>query len=220
MPPGRRSPRHFVRIVIGALVGGLAGAWIAHGITSGAWSYPDDLRRMIPAQILFVAFGLYWSVAARNAAPADKSETRASTALHQSLLSVAQVLLLFPIVPGLRGHYLPASTFFLALGLTIETASIALAVWARRHLGRNWSAEVRIAVGHQLVRSGPYRFMRHPIYVAMLGIFVGAAIVSGQYSGLVAVVLLAILYMRKTRLEEQALSSTFGAEWDDYRRGT
>jgi protein-S-isoprenylcysteine O-methyltransferase Ste14 len=215
-PPHMNRLAAPILIAIGVVCGVAAAGLFARGINPAAWPYRDDLRRMLPAQLLYVAFALYWTVAARDSAPADKSESKGSTTLHQSLLSIAQILLL---VPGLTGHYLPKTPLFLAFGLAIETASIALAVWARRHLGHNWSAEVRIAVGHQLVRTGPYRFTRHPIYVAMLGIFVGAAIVSGQYSGLVAVVMLALLYVRKIRLEEQALSNAFGDEWDAYRRG-
>lgn len=95
-----------------------------------------------------------------------------------------------------------------------------MAVWARRHLGRNWSAEVRIAVDHQLIRTGPYRFLRHPIYTAMLGMFLGTAIASGQYHALLALALLFLAYLRKTRLEEKILRQTFGAQYDAYRRDT
>jgi protein-S-isoprenylcysteine O-methyltransferase Ste14 len=214
-----QNSRQLFKIAAGAVFGAAAGAWITLHNKNRAWSYPEDLRRMIPAQVLFCLFALYWSAASRDSAPTVQRESKRSTALHQTLLSVAQVLLLFPIVPGLRAHYLPTTPLFLAIGLAVETASIALAIWARRHLGRNWSAEVRIGEDHQLVRTGPYRFTRHPIYVAMLGIFIGAALVSGQYSGLIAVVMLVLLYVRKSRLEDQALANAFGAEWEAYRRG-
>ena len=97
---------------------------------------------------------------------------------------------------------------------------VLLAVWARRHLGRNWSAEVRIAVNHQLIRTGPYQFLRHPIYTAMLGMFLGTAIASSQYHALLALALLFVAYLRKTQLEEKILRQTFGAEYDAYRRDT
>lgn len=63
--------------------------------------------------------------------------------------------------------------FVVAVGAILQAAFILLAVWARRHLGRNWSGEVRIGVDHQLLRTGPYRLLRHPIYTAMLGMFLG-----------------------------------------------
>ena len=49
--------------------------------------------------------------------------------------------------------------------------------------------EVRIAVDHQLVRSGPYRMLRHPIYTAMLGMFLGTAIAVSQYHALIGLAL-------------------------------
>jgi len=72
----------------------------------------------------------------------------------------------------------------LVLGVAIQTAFLLLAVWARRHLGRNWSAEVRIAVGHELVRSGPYKYLRHPIYTAVLGMVLGSAVAVNQFHAL------------------------------------
>jgi len=80
------------------------------------------------------------------------------------------------------------------------------------------SAEVRIAVDHQLVRTGPYRTIRHPIYTAILGMFVGTAVASGEIHSVVALIIMAALYVRKTRLEEQILGKTFGTEYDNYRR--
>src|SRR5262249_286857 len=114
----------------------------------------------------------------------------------------------------------PTFRFVWAIAVAIQAAFLLLAIWARRHLGRNWSAEVRIAVDHHLTRTGPYRWLRHPIYTAMLGMFMGTAIASGQYHGLLGLTLLFVAYLRKTRLEEQILQQTFGAEYDAYRRGT
>ena len=95
-----------------------------------------------------------------------------------------------------------------------------LPVWARQHLGRNWSSEVRIAVNHQLIRTGPYRRLRHPTYAGMLGMFLGTAIVSGEFHSLVALLMMSLLYWRKIRLEEQILRKSFGANYDAYRRDT
>jgi protein-S-isoprenylcysteine O-methyltransferase Ste14 len=136
------------------------------------------------------------------------------------MLLVALYLALGP-VPWLTALILPSRFhFFAPVGLMIQAASLLLAVWARWHLGRNWSAEVRIATDHQLIRTGPYRFLRHPIYTAMLGMVLGTAIVSNEYHSLVGLGILALAYLRKTRLEETILLKTFGADYDVYRRGT
>jgi protein-S-isoprenylcysteine O-methyltransferase Ste14 len=136
------------------------------------------------------------------------------------VLGAALLLLILP-VPGLTGWFLQWRLHFLvAAGAIVQAGFLLLAVWARRHLGRNWSAEVRIAVDHQLVRTGPYRLLRHPIYTAMLGMFLGTAIASSQYHALIGLAILVVAYLRKTRLEEQILRETFGADYDAYCRDT
>ncbi|MGH9702188.1 MAG: methyltransferase family protein, partial [Candidatus Acidiferrales bacterium] len=126
---------------------------------------------------LWVLFSIYWSIAAKDSAPTRSSESIGSRQLHLILVNIALLVLVFP-VPGLTRQFLPASQFFLVAGLMVQAAFILLAVWARRNLGSNWSGEVRIAKEHQLVRSGPYRFIRHPIYTGVLGMYCGTALVS------------------------------------------
>ena len=54
------------------------------------------------------------------------------------------------------------------LGLLMVVAGLAFAVWARVHLGRNWSGTVTVKENHELIRSGPYAIVRHPIYTGLL----------------------------------------------------
>lgn len=217
------------QIILGGLVGAALGVvlskrgWLGPSLFSqhlNHFDYNLEFNRVTPALILWVIFSIYWTVASKNSAENKSSESKASTAFHQIVLNVALLLLFIP-VPGLKGWFLPQRFHFLvAVGATVQAAFILLAVSARRHLGRNWSAEVRIGEGHELVRTGPYRLLRHPIYTAMLGMFVGTAIASSQYHALVGVAMLVAAYLRKTRLEENILRETFGAEWDAYRRTT
>jgi len=168
---------------------------------------------------LWIAFVAYWSASARKAAPAASRESPASRAVHTRLLNLTFLLLFVP-VPGLRGRFLPGGTLIVAGGLMVQALGFVLAAWARSHLGRNWSAEISSASGHQLVRSGPYRLVRHPIYTAMFVMAAGTAIVSGEMHALPAIAVLAGAYWRKIRLEEQSLVGTFGAEYGEYRRST
>lgn len=182
------------------------------------FDYDLEWNRLTAPFLLWIAFSLYWSIAAKNSAKSQDSESKWSTALHQIVLNAALVLLFWP-APGLGRWFLPQRWHFLAaVGVAIQFAFFALAIWARRHLGKNWSAEVRIGEGHELVTSGPYRHLRHPIYTAMLGMFLGTALASSQVHALVAIVLLFLAYIRKTRLEENILEKTFGAQFDAYRR--
>ena len=182
--------------------------------------WPLLRSRVFPAMLIWVVFSVYWGIAARNSAVTKTSESRASTWLHQIVLNLALLLLFLP-VPGLTGWFVPQRFHFVVIvGAMVQMAFMLLAVWARRHLGRNWSGAVRIGVDHELVRSGPYRFLRHPIYTAMLGMFLGTAIASGQYHALLGVVILVFAYIRKSRMEEQILQQTFGTEYSAYRRET
>ena len=185
------------------------------------WHPPSFLgSREFPSLVLWIIFGIWWGIAGLNSAPTEKSESSVSTYLHKFMLVAAFMLLLLPF-PGLTGRFLPPQLpVVVAAGVIVQAGFLLLAIWARKHLGRNWSAEVRIAVDHQLVRTGPYRLLRHPIYTAMLGMFLGTAIASGQSHALLGVALLIVAYLRKTRLEDQILARKFGAEYDSYRRDT
>jgi protein-S-isoprenylcysteine O-methyltransferase Ste14 len=108
----------------------------------------------------------------------------------------------------------------IGVGFAVQIASGMLGVWARRTLGRNWSGAITVAQDHELIRTGPYHFVRHPIYSAMLGMFAGTAIVSGEWHALIGVVLLAIAYARKIRLEEASLRTLFGPAYEEYSRST
>jgi protein-S-isoprenylcysteine O-methyltransferase Ste14 len=215
-----KTTKALLNVGIAALAGGFLGAvWAQrktpplhhsqNGLTLGMWL----------SLALWCLFSVYWSIASKDSAPTKTSESIWSRQLHLILVNGALLLLVFP-VPGLTQRFLPANYILSAAGLLIQAAFILLAVWARRHLGSNWSGEVRIAADHQLVRSGPYRFIRHPIYTAVLGMYCGTALVSGQIHAPIALILVSLAYWRKIRLEEQALGETFGDEFDAYRRDT
>ncbi|HEX3131766.1 MAG TPA: hypothetical protein VH394_30800 [Thermoanaerobaculia bacterium] len=113
--------------------------------------------RMLLAAAVWLVFIVYWSAAApKRSAPLKRSETKQSRAVHTWLMWGA-LLLLFVPVPGLRTRYVPLSIGIGAAGLALEIASALFAVWARKHLGRNWSGAIAVNAEHQLVETGPYR---------------------------------------------------------------
>jgi len=113
---------------------------------------------------LWIGFVVYWNVAAGNTVPTKSRESQASRQVHTWLLNAAMFLVFVP-VPGLDRRILPEGRWVVAVGIVIHLASFLLALSARRHLGRFWSGEITQKVGHQLIRSGPYRLVRHPLYV-------------------------------------------------------
>jgi protein-S-isoprenylcysteine O-methyltransferase Ste14 len=182
--------------------------------------FRPNVRPSIPllmSAVLWLQLMGYWGKVAKNSAPAESSESHASRQVHQRLLLLALVLL-FLKLPWTGYRWLPTSAFVVAAGLGIQVFSLALAVWARRRLGRNWSSEISKKVGHELIRSGPYRLVRHPIYTAWLGMYVGTAVVSGELHALIGAAIAITAYWRKIRLEEQRLCEIFGDDYVHYRQ--
>jgi protein-S-isoprenylcysteine O-methyltransferase Ste14 len=167
---------------------------------------------------IWLGFVVFWNLTARRRrAPAQSEESRQSRALHRNLLNLG-LLLLFVSIPGLRWRYLPPNPWHVPVGLGIMAAATLLHIWARVHLGRNWSHEVMIRSDHELVRTGPYRLVRHPIYTAILGLAIGTAVVSGRGLSLLGALVFGFAYVRKLRIEEHVLGEAFGTAWQDYRK--
>jgi protein-S-isoprenylcysteine O-methyltransferase Ste14 len=87
-------------------------------------------------------------------------------------------------------------------------------------IGEYWSSRVTLKEGHRLIRSGPYQFVRHPIYTGMLVGVIGNALTIGEWRGILAVVLVLCAHWRKARREEFLLTTEFGQEYTAYRRST
>jgi protein-S-isoprenylcysteine O-methyltransferase Ste14 len=189
--------------------------WIAHYVGEASPAY-WPLWAVVAGWLVYT---IYWEASARKRAPTQSSESRRSRKLHVVLANIALILILVP-VQGLRQRCLPASFIVAVPGLAIEAVGLVLALWARRCLGRNWSGEIAIKVHHELVRTGPYRVVRHPIYTGLLGMYVGPSLVSGELHAMLGLALATFAYLRKTRLEEAALIRCFGADYGDYRRAT
>jgi protein-S-isoprenylcysteine O-methyltransferase Ste14 len=213
-------------ILIAAIAGAVVGAFATRGDLRAAAIPafaldPETLRHravLIACFACWPIFSLYWEISARSAPPAKSSESRASRRVHVLLTNLAALLVLIPI-RGL-GRLLPANVLLMSAGVAVEAAGVALAIWARRHLGRNWSGEITVKVDHELVRSGPYRVLRHPIYTGILMMYVGAALVTGGWLAMIGLATVSFAYWRKIRLEEVTLDGAFGAQYAEYRRTT
>jgi protein-S-isoprenylcysteine O-methyltransferase Ste14 len=95
-----------------------------------------------------------------------------------------------------------------------------LAVWARRNLGGNWSGVVTLKEGHELIGSGPYRRIRHPIYTGILVGFLGTTIALGRVAGLVGFAIMWASFWIKAQREEAFLGQEFGAKFEEHRERT
>lgn len=166
----------------------------------------------------------YWLWTARSAKPAQRQEFFAQRLLAYWLPLLIAVLLLGP---GdwfghslLREQFVPHTTLVYSLGLALAVFGAVLAIFSRMLLGRNWSAVVQLKQGHELITNGPYRFVRHPIYTSLLLLFLGNAVMVGDWRGLLAVAIVFVSFWRKLRLEEEWLTEHFGEPYRLYQART
>jgi protein-S-isoprenylcysteine O-methyltransferase Ste14 len=175
------------------------------------------ISNLIPA--MWVVWASYWAVSARTAKLTLRRESRASRMLNVMLLVIGILLVAVPHVPSplFATRILPASLATYFTGVTLVFIGLAFAVWARRHLGTNWSGTVTVKQDHELVRTGPYRIVRHPIYTGLLTAILGSAVARGELRGIWAILLCTAAFQIRVRLEERWMQQEFGAEYARYR---
>jgi len=163
---------------------------------------------------------VYWWLLSRNTKETSRSETWGSRASYVVLLVAAGYLMSLRRLPisGASIQLYAPRLVLLLVEVACVAAGLGVAVWARRHLGRNWSGTVTAKDDHELIRSGPYRAVRHPIYTGILLALIGMAIGTGTWTSAVAVVLAAVAFLRKLRIEERFMIDQFGDEYERYRR--
>jgi protein-S-isoprenylcysteine O-methyltransferase Ste14 len=105
------------------------------------------------------------------------------------------------------------------LGLALGVGGVAFSVWAIVAIGRHYDLELEVHADHEVVRTGPYRLVRHPIYTGLLAHLIGACVATGNLllvAGTLFVVL-PIFYIR-ARTEEQLLREQLGPAYEAYAR--
>lgn len=168
--------------------------------------------------VMWSAWGVYWLISARGIKVTVRRESRLSRWAHFGPLILCAWLLSNSgdRWPPLNAPFIVRSrtTFWIAAAST--AAGLLFTVWARSHLGRNWSGSVTIKADHELITSGPYRLARHPIYTGLLTAFAGSALAVGEVRGLLAFAIACAALWRKLRLEERFMREQFGTAYADY----
>ena len=173
-------------------------------IISGAW----------------LGVGLIWLVTSFDTKRTVRVQSVGLRALHV-LLEVLAFFLLFSTWPGvglLESRVVPDTTLWMLLGTLLTLAGIIFAIVARFAIGKNWSSRVILKEDHELLQSGPYSVVRHPIYAGFLLAVLGTAVAFGQVHNWVAFVLALLGWKTKSLREERLMRDHFGEKYSDYSR--
>ena len=160
-----------------------------------------------------------WLVTAFRTKPTLQRESLKDSFWYRFLLLAGFLWLFFgayvPILDIVLIHHTAKTTY---IGLAFAVAGLALALWARATLGRNWSADVTFKQDHELIQTGPYAYVRHPIYSALLLMLIGTALAAGYLGAVFAVPLAFASFWIKLRQEEQVMLEHFKTKYTDYKK--
>src|SRR5271156_6946038 len=135
--------------------------------------------------ILWLVFVAFWTAMARGGKAVAMRESVYSRLSHYLPLAVAVYLLAAPDVPigVLDDRFAPLSLWLVQVGAALTFAGIAFAIWARVWIADNWRSDVTLKRDHELIVTGPYAFVRHPIYTGILVALIGTALAVGEWRG-------------------------------------
>jgi len=174
---------------------------------------------MTAVEIVFVvgwgAFSLYWLIAAFSMKRGHLAWSR-ELRIRVVVFAVVVVLVRLGVF---RHHRLNSDPWLTAIGLVLFVVGLGFAVWARVHIGRNWGTPMTQKDEPELVTSGPYHFVRHPIYSGVLLAGVGTALAL-SWLWLVAVGLAGIYFIYSATVEERYLTRQFPDSYPAYKRST
>jgi protein-S-isoprenylcysteine O-methyltransferase Ste14 len=171
--------------------------------------------------VLWVPFIAYWLIAAQETRQ-TRARVRGAPSPIRAALYIAGGTLIFlsPSLGPLDDRFVPAVVEVGAAGWMLTVLGMLFSIWARTSLGRNWSGRVVLKQGQELVSTGPYALVRHPIYTGLLVALTGTAVYDGSWRALLGLALFAIGFWLKARSEENLLESEFGDEYRSYRART
>jgi protein-S-isoprenylcysteine O-methyltransferase Ste14 len=174
-----------------------------------------SLPAMVLRSVIFAVWGvfwIYWLIAAFGA----KQGARTGRLRAPGLL----LILAFLLTRLFNTRTLAVHSLILqVVGTVLFVAGLALAVWARVYLGRNWGMPMTKKEEPELVTSGPYRYVRHPIYSGLLLAVLGTALATNLYL-LIALVLAGAYFVYSATVEERLMTDSFPAAYGKYKAAT
>jgi protein-S-isoprenylcysteine O-methyltransferase Ste14 len=167
---------------------------------------------------LWWGWGLYWMLSALRNKATQRRESLPSRLAHVLPLALGGALIAWPLAPSsaLAWRLWPSSFAAHWIGLTLVIAGLVFAIWARVYLGGNWSGTVTVKQGHELIRSGPYAYVRHPIYTGLITALLGTTLASGTVHAALGLAIIVASFVHKSRIEEGFMRETFPGEYQRY----
>jgi len=170
---------------------------------------------------LWICWLLYWIASARGNKKTIQGSKPGLRLLALGLVFGFAVFLYRQHSARLDMRILPDTRQMQQLGTACCAAGILFSLWARRILGTNWSANPTIKENHELITSGPYEFVRHPIYTGiLLALFGSLVLANGHLRDLIIYIFAAGLLWLKLKVEEGLMMKTFPDSYPDYKRRT
>jgi protein-S-isoprenylcysteine O-methyltransferase Ste14 len=167
----------------------------------------------IGVDVTWIVFWIYWLGSAFGVKEGRRSRRRVP-------LNALTALSVVVVVRVLRGGSLAVHSPVLgAIGAVVFAFGIVVAIWARVHLGRNWGMPMTEKAEPELVSSGPYRLVRHPVYSGLLAALLGTTLVTNLI-GLIIVAILCGYFYYCASVEEKNLTAVFPTAYPAYRAST
>ena len=207
------------RVPANQIAGALAASLVR--ILPAAWTF-DSHRAFHVAREVWGVWAMLWLAMAFFNKSTKRGETFAQRIEH---IVPATLGFLFIFNSGFAEalstrRIFPDNAVLMMVCVLATILGLLFAVWARLTLGSNWSGTVTIKTNHQLIRRGPYRWIRHPIYTGMLAALLATAVAQGLLSGLLGVALVFLAFYRKAKREESFLAQEFGEGFTEHRQHT
>jgi len=169
-------------------------------------------------RMLWTIFVIYWIVSAFGN---KRAKTRRP--LGERIAFILIFILTYSALESgahrLHIPLLPVTLVTQVAGIILCGAGLAFAIWARRILGRNWSGFVVIKEDHELIQTGPYSYVRHPIYTGLIVGIAGTVLALGPtVAGLCIILFWLVAFYIKARREESILTQEFGDKYTKYKQ--
>ncbi len=163
----------------------------------------------------WIAFWVYW-IAASAGVKAGQSRWTRCAGIRVAIILLVLLLLRLRLF---KAGSVTSDPWLQGIGLAIFVAGLGLAIWARIYIGRNWGTPMSMKIDPELVTTGPYHTIRHPIYAGIIIAMAGTAMAVSWY-WLIAVAVLGGYFIYSAVMEERYMTERFPDAYPEYKRAT